>query len=161
MSSISLSSIQTSKTFKKNDNFRASKVLFMFLLLLPLLRFILQNQNKKKMLNVSEVEQTILIFKLFLTFLAFFFFISILCNFNLDFFTLHLPPSPHPSCSLTTSPPLHPCLPSLPPAVPHTDRCAHTHTHGRPGSNYLQTLLWHTTFATSPPDCTQMLSQPN
>lgn len=42
---------------------------------------------------------------------------------------------------LATSSPLHPCLPSLPPAIPHT----HTHSVCT-GSNYLQTIFWHTTF---------------
>lgn len=50
------------------------------------------------------------------------------------------PPSAHPPCTLATSSPLHPCLPSLPPAL------AHTRTHTGHGSNYLQTLFWHTTF---------------
>jgi len=91
--------------------------------------------------------------------------VSVLYSFGLSVFSLCSTLLPHCSCSLTTSPPLHPCLPSFPPAFSYSDRCthtrAHTGSHSRPGFNYLQTLLWHTTFATSPPDCTQMLSQPN
>lgn len=70
------------------------------------------------------------------------------------FFFLLITPAPRSPLLLDT-----PGRSSLPPAIPHT----HTHSHAqcRPGSNYLQTLLWHTTFTTSPPDCAQMLSQPN
>ena len=161
MSSTSISSIQTRKTFLKiiisghqkfclwNENFSASAAIVTFY-------FTKSNQNKCWML----VKLNNFNFKLFLMFLAFFFsfpfsvtliWISSLCT------SLHL------LIPLALWPPLLLFIPVSHPSLQpsHTQTDARTHTHGRPGSNYLQTLLWHTTFATSPLDCTQMLSQPN